>query len=291
MAERGARLDFVLDEGLLITQGMMKGLAAPAALIGVAEKGYLLARADRRGPARPLVDAAAPAPPSARWPRPSLGWRPNPMPARLDGVGARACSTRSRQKWRGSTASLLSNLWLFGPLVRRQLEAAPATNAILRTTMAPTILEAGDKDNVLPGARPGDRQFPAAAGRQHRRHDRRVQRIAGPGITVAAQADAVEASPVSPTDTPAYRAIARTVRELFPGTIVAPGLMIGGTDARHMAAISDAVYRFSPVRAFPADLARFHGTDERISIANHAQLIHFYQRLLTNVAAPLLAAR
>ena len=40
LASRGIRLDFVIDEGLLITEGIMKGLGKPAALIGVAEKGY-----------------------------------------------------------------------------------------------------------------------------------------------------------------------------------------------------------------------------------------------------------
>src|SRR5438445_2892588 len=40
LAARGVKLDFVLDEGLLIAEGIMKGLDKPAALIGVAEKGY-----------------------------------------------------------------------------------------------------------------------------------------------------------------------------------------------------------------------------------------------------------
>ena len=39
LASRGVKLDFVLDEGLLITDGIMTGLSQPAALIGVAEKG------------------------------------------------------------------------------------------------------------------------------------------------------------------------------------------------------------------------------------------------------------
>ncbi|MBP6504624.1 MAG: M20 family peptidase, partial [Rhodoferax sp.] len=41
LKERGVRLDFVIDEGLLITEGIMPGLAKPTAIIGVAEKGYL----------------------------------------------------------------------------------------------------------------------------------------------------------------------------------------------------------------------------------------------------------
>ncbi|MES3014137.1 MAG: M20/M25/M40 family metallo-hydrolase, partial [Pseudomonadota bacterium] len=39
--ERGIRLQFIVDEGLLITEGVLKGLSKPAALVGVAEKGYL----------------------------------------------------------------------------------------------------------------------------------------------------------------------------------------------------------------------------------------------------------
>jgi carboxypeptidase PM20D1 len=44
---------------------------------------------------------------------------------------------------------------------------------------------------------------------------------------------------------------------------------------------TDGVYRFLPVRARDGDLARFHGTNERISVANHAELIQFFHRLIT----------
>jgi len=60
--------------------------------------------------------------------------------------------------------------------------------------------------------------------------------------------------------------------------------MTGATDSRHFIGIADTIYRFSPVRAHPQDLARFHGTNERISIANYVELIQFYHQLLTNTA-------
>ena len=63
-----------------------------------------------------------------------------------------------------------------------------------------------------------------------------------------------------------------------------PGLVIAGTDSRHYEAVSDHIYRFSPVRAGPQDLPRFHGTNERISTANLAELIRFYHRLITQSA-------
>src|SRR5581483_199676 len=94
-----------------------------------------------------------------------------------------------------------------------------------------------------------------------------------------------EASPVSPTQSASYQLINKTVRELFPGTVVAPGLMIGATDSRHMIGIADHVYRFSPVRAKPEDLPRFHGTNERITEANLVELIRFYHRLVQQAAS------
>jgi carboxypeptidase PM20D1 len=77
---------------------------------------------------------------------------------------------------------------------------------------------------------------------------------------------------------------ARTIREIFPETVVAPGLMIDATDSRHFIGIADNIFRFSPVRATPQDLTRFHGTNERISIENYAEMIRFYRRLIRNAA-------
>ena len=99
-------------------------------------------------------------------------------------------------------------------------------------------------------------------------------------ITVSMLPGRSEPSKVAPVDGSGYQAINRTVRELFPGTIVAPGLMLGGTDARHFEGLSQQVLRFSPVRAKPEDLARFHGTNERIALDNLAELIRFYHQLL-----------
>jgi carboxypeptidase PM20D1 len=62
--------------------------------------------------------------------------------------------------------------------------------------------------------------------------------------------------------------------------------MIAATDSRHFAPLSDHIYRFSPVRAKPEDLARFHGTNERIAVANLGELVRFYHQLLRNLNAP-----
>mgnify|MGYP003693879807 CR=1 FL=1 len=74
----------------------------------------------------------------------------------------------------------------------------------------------------------------------------------------------------------------RTIREVFPDVIVAPGLMVAATDSRHYTGITDKIFRFSPVRANSDDLKRFHGTNERLSVEGYADMIRFYRRLIEN---------
>ena len=45
---------------------------------------------------------------------------------------------------------LFANMWLFAPLVERQLAAKTTTNAAVRTTTAATMFEGSERDNVLP---------------------------------------------------------------------------------------------------------------------------------------------
>ena len=86
------------------------------------------------------------------------------------------------------------------------------------------------------------------------------------------------------TSSPSYQMLNRTIREIFPEVIVAPGLMVGATDSRHFAGIATNVFRFSPVYAKSEDLSRFHGTNERLSVENYADMIRFYHRLMQNCA-------
>ena len=93
-----------------------------------------------------------------------------------------------------------------------------------------------------------------------------------------------EPSRVSAADAEGYRVIERSIREVFPDAMVAPSLVLVGTDSRHFGDIADQVYRFMPVRFRPDDLARPHGTDERIAIDQLADMVRFYHRLLTQAA-------
>ncbi|HEX8436936.1 M20/M25/M40 family metallo-hydrolase [Archangium sp.] len=93
-----------------------------------------------------------------------------------------------------------------------------------------------------------------------------------------------EATPASPTDTDTYRALARTIRQLFPSTLVAPTLVLGGTDSRHYSALSSNVYRFAPLVVTQEDLKRVHGTNERLPVEDWPRMVRFYREVLRTVA-------
>lgn len=285
LKSRGVRLEWVLDEGLLVTEGVLAGLDKPAALIGLAEKGYgtfFLSLDQPPGhssmpPARSAIGSMSAA---------LAKLEANPMPAAIGGVAGEMFATLAPEM-NGFNRVALSNLWLFGPLVRGQLEKGTSSNAMLRTTTALTVVRAGNKDNVLPGRAEAAVNFRVLPGDSLASVEAHIRKtIDNDAITIKPYPGNSEPSPVSPTDSLGYRAIAQSVRQVFPDAIVAPGLMIAATDSRHFSILSDAVYRFSPVRARPEDLSRFHGTNERISIANYVEMIRFYHQLLRNTAQP-----
>jgi carboxypeptidase PM20D1 len=115
-------------------------------------------------------------------------------------------------------------------------------------------------------------------------HVRRV--VADARIEIQVLDTPAEPSRVSASTAPAYRLVERTVREIFPDAMVAPGLVLAGTDSRHFEDIADNVYRFMPIRFKAEDLPRVHGTDERIAVAQLADMVRFYHRLLSQAATP-----
>ena len=290
LKERGVQLDFVLDEGLLVLDGVMPGLKQPAALIGVAEKGYMsvivkMSATPGHSSMPPKAGTSAIAMMSAALKR----LDDEQLSGGIRGVAGEMFDTLAPEMG-GFSRVALSNLWLFGPLVQKQLEGAGSTNAMLRTTTALTIVNAGNKENVLPGraeATVNFRILPGDTKEQVMEHVRAKVGAAAPAgqFELTALPGAVDASKVAPTGSAQYQALNRTIREIFPDALVAPGLMVAGTDSIHYGPISDHIFKFSPVRANAEDLKRFHGTNERLSVANYADAIRFYHRLITQVAA------
>jgi len=290
LKSRGVQLDFVLDEGLLVLDGVMPGLKKPAALVGVAEKGYMsVALATTATPGHSSMPPKKGTSAIAMMAAALNALENDQMPAATRGVAGEMFDVLAPEMG-GFSRVALSNLWLFGPLVQKQLEAAGSTNAMLRTTTALTIVDAGNKDNVMPGRAEATVNFRILPGDTREGVMAHVRSAVGKVVDmnhVKAEPlpGAKEASKVAPTGSAQYRTLNQTIREIFPDALVAPGLMVAGTDSVHYEPISDHIFKFSPVRADSEDLKRFHGTNERLSVKGYADAIRFYHRLITQVAA------
>ncbi len=283
LQSRGVRLDFIFDEGLLITDGILKGVDKPVALIGIAEKGYVTLN---------LSTTATPGHSSLPPPDTAIGklsaalarLESKPFPASVSGVMRETLQTAAPEM-NFSSRLALSNLWLLEPLVRAQLEKTAQTAATIRTTTALTIFNAGNKENVLPGRAEAIVNFRLLPGETEDTVVARVKSvIADDRIKVTPLPGNTNPPPMTSTSTPSYQAVNRTIREIFPDVLVVPGLMVAATDSRNYLDVTDNIFRFSPVRATAEDLKRFHGTNERLSVANYADMIRFYRRLVQNVA-------
>ncbi len=289
LKSRGVQLDMVLDEGLLVTEGLLAGFDKPVALVGIAEKGYVSVKLSvNSSPGHSSMPPAAGSSAIAMMSSALQRIDGRQMPGAIGGVAREMFDTLAPEM-KGFTRVAMSNLWLFSPLVQKQLESKASTNAMLRTTTALTIVNAGNKENVLPGRAeavvnyrllPGD----SSQSMVERQKALVAEVVPADHFEVAALPGPQEASKVSPTDSAQYAVLSRSIREVFPESIVAPGLMIGGTDSLHLAPVSVHIFKFSPVRAKPEDLARFHGTNERIGVQNYLEAVRFYHRLLSQAS-------
>jgi carboxypeptidase PM20D1 len=282
LKRRGVELAMVLDEGGVIGDGLLPGVSTPVAMVGIAEKGFLtveLAASTEGGHSSLPPRQSAVGIVSAAIAR----LEASPMPARL------AEPTRQLFERIGAAApfaqrAVFANLWLTRPLVMKKLESSPSTNAMIRTTMAATIFHAGEKDNVLPSharAAVNFRILPGDTIASVMDHVRRV--IADPRVEIrAAGRFSAEPSAVSNTESASFQKLERTIRSTTPTVIVAPYQVVVVTDARYFADLSTNVFRFLPLRLTSGDLARMHGTDERVAVRDYEQAIRIYRQLLLN---------
>ena len=213
----------------------------------------------------------------------------NQMPARLQSPATEMFEVLAPEMSLMMRA-VVANRWLFNPLLRSRLEAKPATNALIRTTTAATVINGGIKPNVLPReakAIVNFRILPGDSIAETVAHARTV--IDGPEVSVSVSEIEVGSEPsrVAESGSASFATVSESVRQIFPEALVAPGLALVRTDSRHYKEIADNSYRFLPLRVGPEDLTRPHGVDERIAVANYAEIIRFYVQLLRNSGSSL----
>lgn len=281
LKERGVRPWMSLDEGLAIIEDGFGGVSKPVALVGIAEKGYL----NLRVTAREAGGHSSMPPPSSaigKLSRAVQKIEENPLPARIDGAAAQMLDALSPHM-SFLPGLLTGNRWLFGGLVKRQLSGSRTTSALIRTTTAVTMVDGGIKANVLPSSATATINFRLIPGDDAQTVRAHIVDAIGEDYDVEV-GRATPPSPVSRVDSDSFSMLSKVIAEVFPDTVTAPGLVMGGTDTKHFVSITENSYRFNPLRFESEDIRRVHGVNERVKVADYENAIRFYVRMLESGA-------
>lgn len=278
------KLEYVIDEGLVISKTRFPGVPYDIGFIGVSEKGYLSINISTvgsvgHGSMPPTQTAIA-----------KLGqvigkFHSTMMPSFFgQGVEREMFEIfAAYSNW--PMKFVYANFWLFKPFIGYVFSRDPALNALIRTTTAVTMIEGGTKENVLPDS--------ASAVVNHRVHqaqsieeivefDRRL--INDPTVELKVMNYSSQADPVSPycDDCYGYQLIKQSILQIYPGTVVVPSIFLAATDSKWYKQLTDSVYRFSGIAVELTEMKCFHGHDERLSLDNYEKLINFYHHLILN---------
>lgn len=279
MQDNDIFLQTVVDEGGAVIDGALP-MDRPVALVGIAEKGYLslelVARSGGGHSSRPTRDNAI-----AILSEAVVKLNNNPFPASVDGVVEQMFNSLAGEM-PFSFKVVYANRWLTEGIFRNRLLADPSTAAMLRTTTAPTMLNAGVKDNVLPNEARAVVNFRIKPGDTFETVTEHVNSVIDDErVTVRRYGDTqVLPSSISNTGSPGFETLQQAIMDVERDVYVAPYLVMGATDSRHYSSVSDQIYRFSPMSITSGDMRRIHGTNERVSVDSYVNAIRFYSHYI-----------
>lgn len=185
-----------------------------------------------------------------------------------------------------------ANTWLFGNTIKKRFSAYPPANAVTRTTIAPTIIKGGHAENVLPATAEAVINLRLMPGDTLVDVYKQINELVGDEtISVLPAHDeqlygdhSWDPSPLSNVDSAQFHILLNLIRSTVPGSLAAPFLMTGATDARHYLQVSDNVFRFSPFVLTSEESESVHGVNERLSFENAARIVGFMIELIERMA-------
>ena len=275
--ERNKKFDLVVDEGGEISTEDNKEIKAPIASIGVGEKGYVtLVLTVQKAGGHSSIPAASTAIDILSNAIAKVSQ--NPMPVKLTTPIKTYLQSISAYNDNFLQKMALSNLWLFESSVVNKMAAQPTTNALIRTTLVPTVFNSGVRDNVIPTfatAYINSRILPGQSSKEV--HDYVEKVINDTNVKITYYKNYMtEPSPTTDVNSKYYKRVEKAIRGVVKNVVVAPMLMVGATDSRNYREVSDGVVNFSPL----TDAKGFHGIDERLLITDFQKCFTFYTLLI-----------
>lgn len=290
LKDKNVEAEFVLDEGGSIVQHMIPDIDKDVALIGIAEKGFvsleLTVKMEGGHSSMPEKETAIDVLSNA-----IVTLKQHPFPATIsppiDGF-----IKNLGPEMPFINRLVFANKSLFESVITGIYETSASGNALVRTTTAPTIFNSGVKDNVIPQSASATVNFRIIPGETVASVTERIKALINDErIMIKEGVFISEPSKVSSTSSFGYQTLQKTISEIYPEVLVAPYLVVGGTDSRHLNDISDNIYRFSAIKLNKGNIKSFHGLNERLPIKDFENSIRFYYQIIKNSSTQKMAEK
>lgn len=281
--KNGIKTQLHLDEGGMCTSGMVPFVDKPMILIGTAEKGYM------------TVDVKV---------KIKGGHSSKPEKETATGVLIRALAKIEQYQFPKEMSPSVSdfvdfagpemsmpfkviftNKWLFKPLILSEYEKVGGDgNALIRTTSAITLFDAGVKENLIPSEAHATVNFRLLTGHSSKEVLAKIKKLINDNrVEITPRSNTVEPSPITSINSKGFKITQQICADVFPDAAVSPFLMIGATDSKHFEDISESLIRCLPLRMNKDQLHSIHGVNEKIKTSDYMEMIAFYKKMITTL--------
>lgn len=172
------------------------------------------------------------------------------------------------------------NIWLLRPIILKIMTKIPPAASLIRTCTAVTMASGSPQFNVLPQKATitvNFRTMPGVTFEDVEEHIRKSVKNKDIDIKFLV---GKEASMISPTDSKAFKTIKMICESEDSKNLVAPFLVMGGTDAYNYENVCENIYRFAPFVVDTKLLLCTHATDERLPLSAVPGALKFFKRYI-----------
>ena len=164
-------------------------------------------------------------------------------------------------------------------------DANPLWNSMLRDSIAPTILTAGVRANVIPSEARANLNIRLLPGHTIDTLLADLTKLVNdPQVRFEVQPDAGLAAPPSSLESDFYATIAKAAAQEFPNAPVLPFMSAGATDSAQLRLHNVQAYGVMPFPLTDEDFRRMHGDDERLPLASFDKGVSLIARIVAEFA-------
>jgi acetylornithine deacetylase/succinyl-diaminopimelate desuccinylase-like protein len=157
-------------------------------------------------------------------------------------------------------------------------------NSMLRTSITPTIIQGGFRNNVIPAEAEATLDIRALPDENLDAFFAELRRVVDdPAVEVIALPRYRPIPPIAPLGSEMFRALEKAQSVVFPGAITLPEMSTGSNDAAQLLARGVQAYGVG-APGTDEDAEGYHGNDERVSVEALGQYVEFLYRAVVEVA-------